>query len=65
VTPPNNKKAVFDSLNYLVTPPVVEQNAEMTDIIGLHLQAARDGVKSPADALRDAQKELEQRIKLQ
>jgi len=65
VTPPNNKKAVFDSLNHLVTPPVVEQNAEMTDIIGLHLQAARDGVKSPADALRDAQKELEQRIKLQ
>jgi hypothetical protein len=37
----------------------------MTDIIGLHLQAARDGVKSPADALKDAQKELEQRIKLQ
>jgi len=65
VTPPDNKKAVFESLNYLVTPPVVEQNAEMTDIIGLHLQAARDGVKSPADALRDAQKELEQRIKLQ
>jgi multiple sugar transport system substrate-binding protein len=65
VTPPDNKKAVFDSLNHLVTPPVVEQNAEMTDILGLHLSAARDGAKSPADALRDAQKELEQRIKLQ
>ena len=65
VTPPNNKKAVFDSLNYLVTPPVVEQNAEMTDIINMHLQAAAHGAKSPADALRDAQAELERRINLQ
>lgn len=64
VTPPNNKKAVFESLNYLVTPPVVEQNAEMTDIINMHLQAAAMGAKSPADALRDAQAELEKRINL-
>src|SRR5690606_22097906 len=64
VTPPDNKKAVFESLDYLVTPPVVEQNAEMTDIINLHLQAAAMGAKSPADALRDAQAELEKRINL-
>lgn len=64
VTPPDNKKAVFESLDYLVTPPVVEQNAEVTDIINLHLQAAAMGAKSPADALRDAQAELEKRINL-
>ncbi len=63
-TPPANRKAVFDSLNYLVTPPVVEQAGEMTDILNLQLQAARDGDKSPAQALADAQKQLEEKIKL-
>ncbi len=63
-TPPENKQAVFDSLQYLVTPPVIEQFSEMADIIGLHLEAARDGVKTPAQALADAQKELEEKIKL-
>lgn len=65
VTPPDNKKAVFESLDYLVTPPVVEQNAEMTDIINLHLEAARDGAITPAEALREAQKALEEKINLQ
>ncbi|NOY07275.1 MAG: sugar ABC transporter substrate-binding protein [Spirochaetes bacterium] len=63
-TPPANRKAVFESLNYLVTPPVVEQMSEMTDILNLQLQAARDGDKTPAQALADAQKELEKKIKL-
>jgi multiple sugar transport system substrate-binding protein len=63
-TPPANRKAVFDSLKYLVTPPVIEQFTQMTDLIGVHLQAARDGVKSPEQALNDAQKELEEKIKL-
>lgn len=63
-TPPNNRKAVFESLNYLVTPPVIEQFAEMADILGRYLQEARDGVKTPADALKETQKELEAKIKL-
>jgi multiple sugar transport system substrate-binding protein len=64
ITPPANRQAVFDSLNYLVTPPVIEQFAEMADIMGLHLKAAAQGAKTPAKALEDAQKELEQKIKL-
>lgn len=64
ITPPDNRKAVFDSLDYLVTPPVIEQFSEMADILGVHLQAARDGAKTPAQALEDAQKELEAKIKL-
>lgn len=64
-TPPDNRQAVFDSLNYLVTPPVIEQFAEMTDIVGIHLAAAAEGAKSPQQALDDAQKELEQKINLQ
>jgi len=63
-TPPENRKAVFKSLEYLVTPPVVEQMQEMTDILGAYLEAARDGKKSPAKALSEAQKELSSKIKL-
>ncbi len=63
-TPPENKKAVFDSLQYLITPPVIEQFSEMADIMGVHLTAARDGAKTVAKALEDAQKELEEKIKL-
>jgi multiple sugar transport system substrate-binding protein len=62
--PPANRQAVFDSLEFLVTPPVIEQFAEMADIMGLHLKAAAEGAKTPAQALEDAQKELEQKIKL-
>ena len=63
-TPPASRQVVFDSLQYLVTPPVIEQFAEMADIIGRHLEAARDGTKTPQEALDAAQKELEAKIKL-
>jgi len=63
-TPPASRQVVFDSLQYLVTPPVIEQFAEMADIIGRHLEAARDGAKTPQEALDAAQKELEAKIKL-
>ncbi|MFD0670719.1 ABC transporter substrate-binding protein [Cohnella sp. GCM10027633] len=63
-TPPNNRQAVFDSLEYLVTPPVIEQFTEMTDIVGIHLTAASEGAKTPQQALDDAQKELEEKITL-
>ena len=64
-TPPENKEAVFESLNHLVTPPVVEQNAEMTDILNQYLQKAKEGAATPAEALESAQKELEAKIKLE
>ena len=64
-TPPENKEAVFESLNHLVTPPVVEQNAEMTDILNLYLQKAKEGAATPAEALESAQKELDAKIKLE
>jgi len=63
-TPPASRQVVFDSLQYLVTPPVIEQFAEMADIMGMHLAAARDGAKTPQEALDAAQKELEAKIKL-
>jgi len=63
-TVPANREAVFESLNYLVTPPVIEQFAEMADIMGKYLAQARDGEMTPEQALTEAQKELEQKIKL-
>jgi len=61
---PANRKAVFESLKYIVMPPVVEQASEMTDIVNRSLQAAREGTKTPAQALKDAQAELDSKIKL-
>lgn len=61
---PANREAVFASLDYLVTPPVIEQFAEMSDIMGKYLALARDGEMTPEEALNEAQKELEQKIKL-
>lgn len=65
ITPPDNREAVFESLNYLMTPPVIEQFNEMNDILTQHLSKAAQGAVSPAQALEDAQKELESKIKLQ
>lgn len=63
-TPPDNKKAVFDSLNYLVTPPVVTQQAEMTAIIGSYLSEIVYEKMSSKEALDACQKELEKKITL-
>ncbi|MCY1150871.1 MAG: sugar ABC transporter substrate-binding protein [Sphaerochaetaceae bacterium] len=64
-TPPNNKQAVFDSLNYLVTPPVVQQQAEMTAIIGDYLNKIIYQTMDAKTALNECQKELEKKISLQ
>jgi len=63
-TPPNNKEAVFESLDYLVTPPVIEQFAEMADIMNRYLEAARYGDMTPKEALDKAQEELSSKINL-
>lgn len=64
-TPPDSREMVFESLKYLVTPPVTTQFAEMSGIIDTEIAKARDMLKTPQQALDDAQKELEQRkIKL-
>ncbi|MGE5598165.1 MAG: ABC transporter substrate-binding protein [Bacteroidota bacterium] len=60
-TPPDNREAVFESLKYLVTPPVTEQFSEMAQIIDMQISKARDLEKTPQQALDDAQKELEQK----
>lgn len=63
-TPPENRQAVFDSLNYLVMPPVIEDYALMSDIIGQYLSAAADGTMTVEEALNAAQADCVAQIKL-
>ncbi len=64
ITPPNNKQAVFESLNYLVTPPVVTQQAEMEAIISGYLSQIVYNKMDAKSALDACQKELEKKISL-
>ncbi|WP_418667737.1 ABC transporter substrate-binding protein [Allofournierella sp.] len=64
VTPPDNREAVFKSLDYLVTPPVITQFAELQDIVGRHLSEAAAGTVTPEEALQNMQAECESKIDL-
>lgn len=64
LTPPDNREAVFESLDYLVVPPVIEDYALMSDIIGKQLEAASAGTVSVEEALNEAQAQCEAQISL-
>ena len=64
ITPPDNREAVFKSLDYLVMPPVIEDYALMSDIITQKLAAAAEGAITAQEALDQAQAECEAQIKL-
>jgi multiple sugar transport system substrate-binding protein len=63
-TPPANREAVFKSLDYLVTPPVVTQFSQLQDIVAKHLNEATAGSVSPAQALANMEAELVNTIDL-
>ncbi len=65
ITPPENRQAVFDSLNYLVVPPIIEDYSMMSDIITDKLSAAATGTMTVQEALDAAQSECEAQITLQ
>lgn len=64
ITPPANRKAVFDSLDYLVMPLVIEDYALMSDIITQKLAAAADGTITVEEAMNQAQAECVAQITL-
>ena len=64
ITPPTNRQAVFDSLDYLVVPPIIEEYSLMSDIITQHLMSAAMGSMTVEEALHSTQKELEAQISL-
>jgi multiple sugar transport system substrate-binding protein len=62
-TPPDNREAVFDALSDIVTPPVIEQQAQMTDIVTKALDKARLGQMSVQDALNEAATQVDALLK--
>lgn len=55
LTPPENRQAVFDSLEAVVLPPVIESQQEMQDAVGEALTEAAAGRLSVEDALTQAE----------
>ncbi len=64
LTPPANRQAVFDSLEYVVPVPQIAEFSQMADILGVELEAAANGSKTPQQALDDAQAALEAAVTL-
>jgi multiple sugar transport system substrate-binding protein len=58
-TPPANKQAIFDSLDNVVVPPVMEQQQKMTDIVTLNLQKVVEGQMEVQEALDDAAQQVD------
>lgn len=61
---PTNRQSVYDSLEYLITPPVVKQNAELQEIINSYLNKAIAGDLTAQEALTQCQAECETKISL-
>jgi multiple sugar transport system substrate-binding protein len=55
VTPPANKQAVFDSLDYLVMPPSLEKFSAVADDLQVYLSKAISGELTAKEALDQAQ----------
>lgn len=64
ITPPENRQAVFDSLNYLAVAPIIEEYSMMADIITDKLALAASGELTVEEALNQAQDECSLKIKL-
>jgi multiple sugar transport system substrate-binding protein len=58
-TPPANRQAVFNSLQYAVVPPVIARQGEMQDAVNLLLEQAVLGQLTPQQALDQAKLEIE------
>lgn len=62
-SPPDNRQAVFDSLEFAIVPPVIERQNEMTDVIGAALEQAVLGILTPQEALDQAKVDVEALLK--
>lgn len=62
-TPPASRSVVFQALDTAVTPPVVEQQSQLQDIVGKVLDQAKAGTITPQAALDQAKTEIETLLK--
>ena len=51
---PESREVVFQALDTAVTPPVINNWNQLTDVVGKELEAAKLGQKTPQQALTDA-----------
>ena len=58
ITPPENRQAVFDALENVALPPVIERQAEMQDIVTQALERIVSDGADPQEALVDAVDEV-------
>lgn len=65
ITPPENREAVFESLDSLVLPPIITDYSQMSDIISDAVSKAASGASTAEEALNEAQKTCEDQITLQ
>lgn len=59
ITPPASRQIVFDALDTLVTPPVIEKQSQMQDAVNELLAQVKEGVLTPQEALDQAKEEIE------
>jgi len=59
VTPPESRQVVFDALDAIVTPPVIENQAQMQDAINALIDQVKLGDLTPREALDQAKTEIE------
>ena len=62
-TPPENRQAVIDSLEFAVVPPVIVRQSEMQDAINKLLEQVMLGELTPQEALDQAKTQIEELIK--
>lgn len=58
-SPPDNRAAVFESLNYAITPPVIERQNEMQDGVNQLLEQVTLGQLTPEEALQQAREQID------
>ncbi len=61
--PPESRQVVFEALETLVTPPVIEQQSKLQDTVNKLLDQVKAGTLSPKDALAQARTEIEPLVK--
>jgi len=59
ITPPENREAVFEALDHIALPPVIERQQEMQDIVGEALERIVVDGADPQEALDDAAAEVD------
>jgi multiple sugar transport system substrate-binding protein len=59
IEPPASREVVFEALDSLVTPPVIEKQSQMQDAVNLLLEQVKNGSLTPQEALDQAKTEID------